>query len=157
MNAAYAALFAMLLAVPSARAQNDRPHDHVGHLGASVMPFDTARSVHVFTPTPTGGTQAVLSRDGDPGQITLIREHLQHEATAFSRGDYASPAAIHGSALPGLDALRSGAAHVRVLFESLPDGARLQFTARDAYLVDALHRWFAAQVQDHGADAVLGR
>lgn len=121
------------------------------------MPFDIGRSTHVFTPAADGGTQDVVSKDGDPAQITLIRGHLRREAGTFARGDYADPAAIHDGAMPGLAELRVGAARVRVLFEELPDGARLRFTTRDPGLVAALHRWFAAQVADHGADAIMGR
>lgn len=72
-------------------------------------------------------------------------------------GNYADPAAIHGRAMPGLVELQAGTAQVRVLFEELPDGAQLHFTTRDPGLVVAVHRWFAAQVADPGADAVMGR
>ena len=43
------------------------------------------------------------------------------------------------------------------MFEELPNGARLRFMTRDPGLVAALHRWFLAQVHDHGADAVMQR
>jgi hypothetical protein len=150
------ALAVLLGAVP-ALAQQGGHNDHAAHLGASVMPFDLSRSTHVFTPMAGGGTQDVVSKDGDPAQVALIRGHLRGEASAFARGDYADPAAIHGQVMPGLAELQAGAARVRVLFEELPDGARLRFTTRDPGLVVALHRWFAAQVADHGADAVMGR
>lgn len=91
------------------------------------------------------------------GQAASIRAHLREEAGAFARDDYADPAVIHGQAMPGLAELQSGAARVRVLYEELPDGARLRFTTQDLALTAALHRWFAAQVHDHGADAVMRR
>src|SRR4051812_41635573 len=65
---------ALLLAAPVAQAQTDH-HGHAAHLGQSVMPFDLARSTHVFTSTAQGGTQDVLSKDGDPRQVALIRQH----------------------------------------------------------------------------------
>jgi hypothetical protein len=64
---------------------------HGDHLGASVMPFDLARSTHIFTPTADGGTQELVSKDGDPQQIALIRDHLRKEAAAFARGDFRLP------------------------------------------------------------------
>jgi len=153
----HAFALAVLLGAVPALAQDAGHSSHAAHLGASVMPFDMARSTHVFTPMLDGGTQEVISKDSDPAQVALIRSHLRREAAAFAHGDYADPAAIHGRAMPGLVELQAGAAQVRVLFEELPDGARLRFTTRDPGLVVALHRWFAAQVADHGADAVMGR
>ena len=101
--------------------------------------------------------QSVLSRDSDPAQVALIRAHLRKEAEAFARGDYADPAAIHGADMPGSKELQAGAARVRIAYEPVPDGARLRFSSRAPALVAALHRWFAAQLSDHGADATTGR
>lgn len=153
----HAIALALLLGAVPALAQQGGHNGHAAHLGASVMPFDLGRSTHVFTPMADGGTQDVVSKDRDPAQVALIQGHLRKEASAFARGDYADPAAIHGQAMPGLAELQVGAARVRVLFEDLPEGARLRFMTRDPGLVAALHRWFAAQVADHGADAILGR
>lgn len=129
--------------------------DHAGHFGSGVMPFDLNRSLHVFSPSPNGGVQVVLSLDGDAAQIDLIQKHLRMEAGAFTRGDYSDPAAIHGSAMPGLAALRSSGERVQVRFEPMPQGARLRFETDDPALVKALHQWFEAQVHDHSADAIM--
>lgn len=94
------ALLVIALRPPFAHAQPIAQHEHAAHLGASVMPFDLSRSTHVFAPTADGGTQQVISKDGDPAQIGLIRAHLRKEAAAFARGDYGDPALIHGQAMP---------------------------------------------------------
>lgn len=78
-------------------------------------------------------------------------------ALAFASGDYADPAAIHGRAMPGLAEPKIGASRVRVLFEDRLNGTRMHFSTQDPALVAALHRWFEAQVWDHGADAVMQR
>ena len=130
-------------------------HHHGAHVGADVMPFDLARSLHIFAPTRDGGLQDVVSRDHDQRQIALIRSHLEKEAAAFARGDYADPAKIHGADMPGLAALAAGADRMRVRFETLPEGGRIRFESDDPALVQALHLWFARQAHDHGADAVL--
>jgi hypothetical protein len=121
------------------------------------MPFDLARSTHIFTPTADGGTQEVVSKDGDPQQIAQIRDHLRKEAAAFARGNYTDPASIHGAGMPGLKELKAGADRIRIAFEELPQGARLRFSTRDAALIASLHQWFEAQVREHGADAVMQR
>ena len=142
-----------LLAAAPAPAQHTG--HAAGHLGAQVMPFDLVRSLHVFTPTPRGGMQEVISRDGDAAQVRLIQAHLRHEADAFARGDYADPMAIHGTNMPGVESLRQGADRVRVSFELIRQGARIRFETADPRLVTAVHEWFRAQAHDHGADAVL--
>lgn len=157
MNAVLIAVFG-LLEVAAAQAQPvPGHHDHAAHLGASMMPFDLGRSTHVFTPTRNGGIQDVVSKDGDAAQVALIRGHLRKEVAAFTRGDYTDPVSIHGQAMPGLATLQSGASRVRVGYEDIANGARVRLTTQQPKLVDALHQWFAAQVNDHGADATMRR
>lgn len=148
------AITVLVLASP---VQAQHMMDHSGHLGADVMPFDLARSLHIFTPLKDGGLQEIVSRDGDPAEIDLIRQHLKKEAAAFSKGDYSDPAHIHGSSMPGLDVLQGASGKIDVSFAEMPEGARLRFTSDDPAIVEALHAWFRAQVRDHGADAVMGQ
>jgi hypothetical protein len=122
--------------------------------GSQVMPFDLDRTTHVFEVTGDGGIEIVTVKDPtDKAQIALIQQHLEHEATKFRAGDFSDPAAIHGADMPGLQDLAAGAASIAFDYAPLPDGARITYTTRDAQLVAALHRWFAAQLADHGHDA----
>jgi hypothetical protein len=120
-----------------------------------VMPFSMDASMHTFEPTSTGGVMTVLVHNGDANQIALVRAHLQKEATSFARGDYSDPAFIHGKNMPGLAALSAGAKRISVRYASLPAGATIAFRTMDPALIIALHRWFAAQVSDHGHDAMM--
>ncbi|UYQ65869.1 aspartate carbamoyltransferase [Streptomyces peucetius] len=129
----------------------------VAERGGTVMPFDLEQTTHRFTPTATGGTQDVVAdRRGDTEQIDLIRAHLRKEAEAFSRGDFADPARIHGDDMPGLAALRDGYDRIEVRYEDRADGATLTYATGDSALTDALHDWFAAQLGDHGSHAESG-
>jgi len=120
-----------------------------------VMPFLLDRSMHMFDPTPAGGTMTVHTNANDPQQIALIRSHVRKEALAFARGDYADPTAIHGASMPGLAELRAGHATITVRYAAVVDGAEISFITKSPALVAALHRWFAAQVADHGHDAMM--
>jgi hypothetical protein len=115
------------------------------------MPFDLARTTHVFTDTAEGGEVVVANSPDDAEQIALIRSHLEDEAAKFSHGDFSDPAAIHGETMPALAVLRDGAARVSFLYEELPDGAAITYRAGDPALIAALHAWFTAQRHDHGA------
>lgn len=122
--------------------------------GATVMPFDLERTRHEFRPLAEGGVQTVVARDSaDATQVHLVREHLRETAQRFRRGDFSDPAFIHGADMPGLAELRAGSDRLRIEYLSVPGGARIRYTSSDPTLVEAVHRWFQAQMSDHGAHA----
>ncbi|WP_143662657.1 aspartate carbamoyltransferase [Streptomyces sp. CB03238] len=148
--------FVALLSIGCGASPEGAPsrQEQVARNGASVMPFDLERTTHRFTPDADGLVEQVVTDDrGDAGQIRLIREHLADEARRFRQGDYADPARIHGTDMPGLKELAAGAAGIRISYADLPDGAVVRFRTTDPALVDALHRWGAAQTSDHGEHA----
>jgi hypothetical protein len=133
-----------------AETSQERVHKHSHH----VMPFEMSATIHVFQMTETGGDQRVLARNPDDAeQISLIRQHLKHEADKFSRGDYSDPSRLHGADMPGLAELQASPSEVAVSYSELPAGAQLSFRTEDRGLLTAIHRWFGAQLSDHGADA----
>lgn len=121
------------------------------------MPFDLERTTHRFTKADTGGVQTVVADDPtDTGQIDPIRQHLRTETDRFSRGDYTDPGRIHGNDMPGLAALRTGAARITVTYQDIRAGGQITYTTADPALVTALHAWFDAQITDHGQHAEHG-
>jgi len=136
---------------------SERRQADVAVRGAEVMPFDLTKTTHTFERVADGGVQTVTTNDpADIQQIALIRAHLQHEAAKFTRGDFSDPAQIHGETMPGLADLRAGAARIAVAYYELPAGARITYRTTDADLIHALHRWFDAQLADHGDHAQPG-
>lgn len=119
------------------------------------MPFDISKTVHIFKMTESGGVQKVITKDPSAtDQITFIQQHLQHEAKRFQKGDYSDPAKLHGTDMPGLKELQTGASRMKVSYAALPSGAEITFETTDLHLLTALHRWFGAQLSEHGADAI---
>ncbi|MEP6939631.1 MAG: hypothetical protein ABI846_07695 [Rudaea sp.] len=147
---------ALFLAVSVGAVGGETPQEHVHHESANVMPFEMAKTLHVFRMTELGGEQRVIVRGGADraAQIRMIREHLLKLRERFAAGDYGDPATLHGARMPGLGELRVGAARVHVGYADLPDGAALTFETRDPHLLTEIHRWFGAQLSEHGADAV---
>jgi len=96
-----------------------------------------------------------MVKNGDSKQIALVRSQLRKEAVAFAGGDYRDPAAIHGTDMPGLAALHARAKRVRVRYAEVPNGAAITYVSRDPQLILAVHRWFAAQVDQHGSHAEM--
>lgn len=151
---AMAAVLAVVALAGGCTAEMTERQREVAERGAQVMPFDLDRTTHTFTKNRTGGVQTVTAdSSADTDQLPLIREHLRAEAEAFAEGDFGDPASIHGADMPGLAELRAGHAKIEVGYERAPDGARITYRTADRALVDALHRWFDAQVSDHGSHA----
>jgi hypothetical protein len=126
----------------------------VHEMGHHVMPFDLNKTMHIFEMTESGGIQQVIAKDQrDKEQITLIQQHIQHEAMMFSAGDFSVPISLHGADMPGVKDLAAGAARIKIGYTALPNGAQITFTTRDLHLITAIHRWFGAQLSDHGSDA----
>jgi len=152
LAAALAVGLATCLVMP-ASAQTMR-QEHVHQMSHDVMPFDMSKTVHIFKMTEQGGVESVVARKaGESDQIALIQQHLQHEAGLFQKGNYSDPAKLHGADMPGLKELEAGASHIKVRYAALRNGAEITFTTTDIHLLTAIHRWFGAQLSDHGADA----
>ena len=142
-------------AAPAGAGDSSARRADVEHRSEMVMPFSMEMTKHVFTPSAHGGTQAVIVMDGDRRQTALVRSHLRKESAAFARADFSDPIAIHGAAMPGLATLTKSRGKFTVRYADVPNGAQLVFASGDPRVVDALHRWFAAQVSDHGAHAMM--
>lgn len=147
------AVVIVLLLISSVAFAQTR-QEHVHQMAHSVMPFDMSKTQHIFKMTESGGVQQVVAKDaGDTDQIALIQQHLRHEAEKFQRGDYSDPAALHGADMPGLKDVQTGAAAIKVSYAALPLGAEITFETTDLHLLTAIHRWFGAQLSEHGTDA----
>ena len=145
---------AMLLSTapaPAFQKASKARQEEIARRGAQVMPFSLKRTLHVFTKTKSGGIQQVIVKDpSDTGQIELIREHLSKISKEFAHGDFSEPAKIHGKDMPGLAELeRAHPGQLRIAYKDIPKGGQIDYATDSPELVDALHRWFDAQLADH--------
>jgi hypothetical protein len=130
----------------------------VAERGKDVMPFSLPATTHFFTKTAKGGVQQVVAKEADDaGQVKLVREHLQSIRTQFLNGDFSGPSHIHGQDMPGLAELRAAKpGQIEIAYQEVSAGAELAYKTSNATLVGALHKWFDAQLSDHGRDAAAG-
>jgi hypothetical protein len=151
MAALLAAAFLALPAGADAQTMQEHVHSH----GHDVMPFDLSKTVHVFRMTEDGGVQQVIVRSSPPDaeQVHMIQHHLMMEAAEFQKGNFADPAHLHGASMPGLAEMRAGAARMQITYSALPNGGEIRFHSNDIKSITAVHRWFGAQLSEHGADA----
>jgi len=147
-------LIALILFFGAMAASAETKQERVHHMSHKVMPFDLAKTSHIFLMTNSGGVERVIVKDAnDKEQVALIQKHLEHEAEAFQRGDYSDPVSLHGEDMPGLKELQAEAEQISVRYSALPNGAEITFETADLHLLTAIHRWFGAQLSEHGADA----
>lgn len=129
--------------------------DEVAERGRHVMPFHLEKTQHIFNKTKHGGLQQVIAKDpNDSEQIGLIRQHLADISLRFQQGDFAKQRRIHGDDMPGLAELSNQYRSVRFAYRDLPNGAEIEYSAEEGALVDAIHRFFNAQLSDHARHAV---
>ena len=139
---------------PASTAAANSRQDEVRQKGAQVMPFTLDKTVHVFDKTDTGGVQRVLVRGHAPEQLAMIRSHLRDIAKSFTRRDFSQPMHIHGADMPGLAEMKAAKAdELRATYHELPNGAEIVYSSQAPRFVTAIHRWFDAQLGDHGKDA----
>ena len=151
-----AAAVAVAVAVAARGGEHDSGHDRqaaVAERGRQVMPFDLERSTHRFVKAADGGVQTVVSDDGDPKQVALIRAHLRKEARLFRQGVFDDAVTIHRPDMPGVSEIRAGTGRIDITYRDVATGGRLRYRTDDPKLADAIHRWFDAQTTDHGAHA----
>jgi hypothetical protein len=172
--------FALVLFAVLAQAQTMDPMtmehsrmDHAAHMkmmadaqhqaevsqrGKDVMPFRLPATTHIFTKSAEGGIQRVVAKkSSDTTQVKLVRNHLQEIREQFLNGDFSGPSYIHGQDMPGLAKLKEAPpGQIVIVYKDVKGGAELSYKTADATLVAALHKWFDAQLSDHGMDAVEG-
>ncbi|MGJ0516036.1 MAG: aspartate carbamoyltransferase [Methylomicrobium sp.] len=152
-----AALLMAASALAADKATENRL-DEVAKRGAHVMPFSLEQTTHIFSKTEKGGLQQVIVKNNsNTGQIGLIRQHLSKISQEFMRGDFSDPAMIHDEDMPGLAELRKAPpGRIKIVYKELPNGAKIDYSTDDRQLIDAIHRWFDAQLSDHARHAMPG-
>ncbi len=142
----------------AAEKASEKRLDEVVERGSHVMPFDLEQTTHVFSKTAQGGLQQVVVKNSkNAAQIQLIRQHLAKISAEFKKGDFSNPEKIHGKEMPGLAVLRhTKSEDFKVDYQTLPNGAQINYSSKQASVIAAIHQFFDAQLSDHARHAVSG-
>ena len=120
------------------------------HRGDAVMGFSHETTTHAFKVTDDGGAIEVVANDAnDAKSIAAIRKHLREIATAFAKGDFAKPKAIHDRLPDGAAEMRDLRAAIKYDYAEIERGARVRITTGDAKALDAVHRFLEFQTREH--------
>jgi hypothetical protein len=157
----------VLLETVPAAAQMPADHDHAAHAGHGEAPMpdsafdamqrrgktamgvDQYSSVHHFDALRDGG-RIELQRDHDDSAGTAaIRAHMREIARAFGAGDFATPAMVHLTTVPGADVMRARRSAITYEPTDLPRGGALRIRSSDPVAIGAIHRFLAFQRREH--------
>lgn len=144
-------LWAGLLVASPAAAQHDQHHAALDARGARFMGFDQKATAHHFILTKDGGRIEVTAKDAnDPASVKQVREHLQHIAMVFGKGDFALPGLVHDTkTVPGVEAVKSQAAALTFTFEEINKGAHVRIAGANPAAIAAVHEFLRFQITDH--------
>jgi len=152
------ALLLLGLMIQSAHAETEASTarlDAVAERGRHVMPFDLEKTLHIFNKNDYGGIQQVIAKDAsDQAQVKLIRRHLSELVQRFRQGDFSRQRRIHGNDMPGIAEIGNDYKRIQFIYRELPNGAEIEYAAEDSALIDAIHRYFNAQLRDHARHAI---
>lgn len=145
-----AAALVITTAATSAAAFQHQRHDPAGHHGASVMGFSQTATSHHFRLSPKGGAIEVHAHDASKTELReTVAAHLRTIAGRFAKGDFTTPAAVHGAAPDGVDVLASHREKITYTFEEGALGGRVVIQTDDAAARDAVHAFLRYQIREH--------
>ena len=158
-------LVALLLGGACAPAGPDTPE---AHAAGAVPPGDSAfaavqsrgadprgmgvdqwTSVHRFDALPDGGRIELQRAVDDTAGVAQVRRHLRMIASAFTGGDFTTPAFVHMRTVPGTEVMAARRDAIAYAYRDLPRGGELRITTRDPEALRAVHAFVAFQRQDH--------
>ena len=145
------ALCAGLLLASPAAAQHDQHHAALDARGAKFMGFDQQATAHHFILTKDGGRIEVTARDArDAASVKQIREHLQHIAQVFAKGEFALPVLVHDTrTVHVVDAMKRQIAALTFAFEEVTSGAHVKIAGANPDVIAAVHDFLRFQITDH--------
>ena len=151
MRATFFVLCGLILCAAPAAAQHEQHHAALDARGARFMGFDQKATTHHFILTKDGGRIEVTVKDPkDTTSTNQVREHLQHIAVVFGKGDFALPALVHDTkAVPGVDAMKKHASALAFTFEAIDKGGHVKIAGSTPEAVAGVHEFLRFQITDH--------
>ena len=127
--------------------------DHQASLeerGDKSMGFSQNGTRHHFLLTPKGGEISVESIEPtDQGTVEKVRLHLRHIATAFGKGDFSIPQAVHAEIPPGTSEMQRLKTRIQYAFEETSSGGLVRISTKEPSALNAVHDFLRFQIRDH--------
>jgi hypothetical protein len=162
LTALFVATLSLTIAGQQAPPAQQSAHDHaqMNHRGAQVMGFDQDKTAHHFLLFEDGGAIDVSVKDAtDKKNLDAIRAHLPHIAMKFGEGDFAAPALVHATNVPGTKELAELKTKLTWKYVETAKGGRVDITTTDPAALSAVLAFLKYQIEDHktGDSVTVGR
>jgi hypothetical protein len=129
---------------------DDSHHAAVNRHGDMGMGFSHEKTTHHFRLSADGGTiEVTANAAGDTVSIGQIRSHLDHIASSFGAGDFATPMFVHDTIPPGVTTMKLLKEKVRFAYESIDRGGRVRIQSSDPVALAAIQDFLRFQITEH--------
>lgn len=130
-------------------ATSDTAFHSMDHRHGEMVGADPSALAHEFERTPDGGIIILERKAGDTTTVENIRAHLDGIAAAFRKGDFSTPAFVHGMKADGTDVMARKASAITYAVEERANGSTLRIRTADAEALQAVHAFIDFQVREH--------
>ena len=133
-------------------AKADGSAEHGRHVDSRHDTFGMShtKSTHSFRLFADGGAIELRATDkADEATVAAIRKHLQEIAAEFEKGDFSTPAFVHGYPPDGVAQLERLRKDITYRQQRVDGGGRIRITARSAEALAAVHAFLRFQVIEH--------
>ncbi|HYC91410.1 MAG TPA: hypothetical protein VEO54_19470 [Thermoanaerobaculia bacterium] len=135
-----------------AAARADGSAEHGRHVDSrhDTLGMSHTKSTHSFRLFADGGAIELRATDkADEATVAAIRKHLREIAAQFEKGDFSTPAFVHGSRPDGVAQLERLGKEIAYRHERVDGGGRIRITTRNAEALAAVHAFLRFQVIEH--------
>jgi hypothetical protein len=133
-------------------AKADGSAEHGRHVDSRHDTFGMShtKSAHSFRLFADGGAIELRASDqADEATVAAIRKHLQEIAAEFEKGDFSTPAFVHGYTPDGVAQLERLRKDITYRDQRVDGGGRIRITTRSAEALAAVHAFLRFQVIEH--------
>ncbi len=130
----------------------DGSAEHGRHVDSRHDTFGMShnKSTHSFRLFADGGAIELRATDAaDEATIDTIRGHLQEITEQFEKGDFSTPAFVHGYTPDGVAQLEQLRSAITYRYQRLDGGGRIRITTKSAEALAAVHAFMRFQVIEH--------
>jgi hypothetical protein len=142
----------MAAAAKASEVRADGSAEHGRHVDSRHDTFGMAhdQSAHSFRLFADGGAIELRATNADDeATIAAIRKHLQEITPQFEKGDFSTPAFVHGYTPDGVAQLEQLRNAITYRYEKLDRGGRIRITTKSADALAAVHAFLRFQVIEH--------
>jgi hypothetical protein len=141
-----------MAAAKAEAARADGSAEHGRHVDSrhDTLGMSHDQSAHSFRLFADGGAIELRATDAaDEATVNAIRGHLQEIITQFEKGDFSTPAFVHGYTPDGVAQLEQLRSAITYRYQRLDGGGRIRITTKSPEALAAIHAFLRFQVIEH--------